>query len=74
VADSFDAMTSNRTYRGALPLEEATRRVREGCGTQFDPRIVAAFERAVAHEELTVVLSTLDVAPVRETLIPVLAR
>jgi HD-GYP domain-containing protein (c-di-GMP phosphodiesterase class II) len=48
VADAFDAMTSSRTYRPALPVEEACRRVREGDGTQFDPRVVAAFERALA--------------------------
>jgi len=46
VADSFDAMTSSRTYRPALRLSEARRRVREGSGTQFDPRVVEAFERA----------------------------
>jgi diguanylate cyclase (GGDEF)-like protein/putative nucleotidyltransferase with HDIG domain len=80
VADSFDAMTSNRTYRTALPLEEAARRVREGCGTQFDPSVVAAFERAVLREELAVVMATLDVAPAldvpsaHEALVPVLAR
>jgi len=49
VADSFDAMTSSRTYRPALPVGEAIRRVREGAGTQYDPRVVAAFDRAVAE-------------------------
>lgn len=53
VADSFDAMTSSRTYRPALPLEEACRRVREDSGTQFDPRIVDAFEQALADGALT---------------------
>lgn len=48
VADSFDAMTSTRTYRPALPYSEARRRVWEGSGTQFDPRVVVAFERALA--------------------------
>jgi HD-GYP domain-containing protein (c-di-GMP phosphodiesterase class II) len=49
VADSFDAMTSSRTYRAALPASEARRRVHEGSGTQFDPRVVAAFEQATAN-------------------------
>ena len=53
VADSFDAMTSSRTYRVALPASEARRRVREGAGTQFDPRVVAAFEQAMANGTLT---------------------
>jgi diguanylate cyclase (GGDEF)-like protein/putative nucleotidyltransferase with HDIG domain len=52
VADSFDAMTSSRTYRAALPASEARRRVREGSGTQFDPRVVAAFEQAMANGTL----------------------
>ncbi len=49
VADAYDAMTSSRTYRPALPHEEACRRVREGSGTQFAPHVVAAFNRAVAN-------------------------
>jgi len=48
VADSFDAMTSSRTYRPALLAAEAIRRMREGAGVQYDPRVVAAFDRAVA--------------------------
>jgi len=52
VADSFDAMTSSRTYRQALLATEAIRRVREGVGTQYDPRVVAAFDRAMADGTL----------------------
>ncbi len=52
VADSLDAMTSSRTYRVALPLAEAIRRVREGAGAQYDPRVVAAFNRALADRTL----------------------
>jgi HD-GYP domain-containing protein (c-di-GMP phosphodiesterase class II) len=47
VADSYDAMTSARPYRTALPLEEAERRVRADAGTQFAPEAVAAFETVV---------------------------
>jgi len=47
VVDAFDAMTSSRTYRSALSIREARRRLHEGSGTQFDPRIVAAFEQAL---------------------------
>jgi len=54
VADSFDAMTSSRTYRVALPVAEAIRRVREGAGAQYDPRLVAAFDRALADGTLAV--------------------
>ena len=43
LADSFDAMTSNRTYRRALPLEVTLTEIRRYAGTQFDPRMVEAF-------------------------------
>ncbi|WP_243387166.1 HD-GYP domain-containing protein [Bacillus kexueae] len=45
VADAFDAMTSSRSYRKALPLEEAYRRIVEGRGSQFDPQVVDLFEK-----------------------------
>ncbi|MEH7437770.1 HD-GYP domain-containing protein [Neobacillus drentensis] len=45
VADAFDAMTSNRSYRNALSVEEAYKRVVEGNGTQFDPKLVELFEQ-----------------------------
>jgi putative nucleotidyltransferase with HDIG domain len=44
VADSYDAMTSARPYRNALPVEEAARRVRKDRGAQFDPEAVDIFD------------------------------
>jgi len=55
VADAFDAMTSTRTYRPALPTGEAVRRIREGSGTQFAPHVVMAFERALLAGDLLIV-------------------
>ncbi|MDQ4071972.1 MAG: HD domain-containing protein [Actinomycetota bacterium] len=43
VADSFSAMTAERPYRGRMPLEAACAELEACAGTQFDPRIVAAF-------------------------------
>ena len=43
VADTFDAMTSTRAYRKALPVEEAVSELRRFSGTQFDPDIVPIF-------------------------------
>jgi len=43
LADCFDAMTSNRTYRKALPLEVALTEIRRCSGTQFDPRLTEFF-------------------------------
>ena len=42
VADAFDAMTSSRSYRGAMPAEEALAELRRHAGTQFDDRCVDA--------------------------------
>jgi putative nucleotidyltransferase with HDIG domain len=46
VADSYDAMTSARPYRAALPPEEAARRLRADSGKQFDPQMIELFEAA----------------------------
>jgi putative nucleotidyltransferase with HDIG domain len=43
VVDSYDAMTTTRPYRIALPHPEAVRRLRAGAGQQWDPQVVAAF-------------------------------
>ena len=43
VADSFDAMTSDRPYRLALPREEAVAELDRCSGTQFDPAVALAF-------------------------------
>jgi putative two-component system response regulator len=45
VADVYDALTSKRIYKDAFGHEEAVRIIREGAGTQFDPRLVEAFLR-----------------------------
>ena len=39
VADSYDAMTSNRSYRGRLPQEAVLSEMDKGRGSQFDPQI-----------------------------------
>ncbi|MCX2727346.1 HD-GYP domain-containing protein [Thermomicrobium sp. 4228-Ro] len=49
VADTYDAMTTDRPYRRALTHDEALAELRRGAGTQFDPAVVAAFERALAR-------------------------
>ncbi len=43
IADAFDAMTSDRTYRCAMPAEQALAEVLRNSGTQFDPTAVRAF-------------------------------
>ncbi len=44
VADTFDALTSDRPYRAAAPFGEARRVIADAAGTQFDPTVAAAFD------------------------------
>jgi putative two-component system response regulator len=53
VVDAFDAMTSDRPYRPRLPVAEATRRLRAGAGTQFDPAMVEALLDTLDSYDLT---------------------
>ena len=51
VADTFDAMTSDRPYRKGLPLEIALSEIEKGAGTQFDPDLAIAFVKLLQAEE-----------------------
>ncbi len=43
IADAFDAMTSDRPYRKALPLPEVVKEFKRCSGSQFDPQVVRVF-------------------------------
>lgn len=43
IADTYDAMTSNRAYRQALPFNVVVAELEKGKGTQFDPKLVDVF-------------------------------
>lgn len=47
VADTYDAMTSQRPYRKAFSREEAVREIKKYSGKQFDPEVVKAFSEVV---------------------------
>jgi two-component system cell cycle response regulator len=49
VADAFDAMVSERSYGAVLTDAEALAELHRCAGTQFDPAVVAAFERALTR-------------------------
>ena len=53
VADAFDAMTSDRSYRGARPVPEAVAELRKWAGKQFDPAFVDAFIAAIERDGWT---------------------
>jgi HD-GYP domain-containing protein (c-di-GMP phosphodiesterase class II) len=43
--DAYSAMTTDRPYRAAMPIDEALEELRDCAGTQFDPLVVSALER-----------------------------
>jgi len=49
VADAYDAMTSDRPYRDAMPSQIARLRMAQAVGSQFDTTVVAAFEAILAQ-------------------------
>lgn len=53
VADSFNAMVSDRPYRKGLSLETAMKELRDGSGTQFDPAVTQAFLELLADASRT---------------------
>lgn len=53
VADVYDALTSSRSYRAALPHELAMQMIADGAGTQFDPACVSAWQSIDFTEQST---------------------
>jgi putative nucleotidyltransferase with HDIG domain len=54
VADAFDALTSDRTYRPAMTRRRALGAIVDGAGCDFDPECVAALTAAAARTTLRV--------------------
>ncbi len=50
VADSFDAMTSDRPYRKGMTPLQALRELADNSGSQFDPLVVSAFKRVIEQK------------------------
>ena len=50
IADSFDAMTGERTYKSSLSVEEALQEIMKCAGTQFDPNITKVFVKGLIKE------------------------
>jgi len=65
VADSFDAMTSARSYRPALTTEEAVAELRDKAGTQFHPQVAAAFAAVIEDVSPAEALGADDLARLR---------
>ena len=52
VADVFDALASPRIYKPAFPFDKAVSIIKEGAGTQFDPKCVEVFLEHLADVKL----------------------
>jgi putative nucleotidyltransferase with HDIG domain len=64
VADSYDAMTSARPYRGAMTHEAAMEELERGSGTQFDAEVVVAFTSGYGSRQPSEPVSGEEVTPV----------
>jgi HD-GYP domain-containing protein (c-di-GMP phosphodiesterase class II) len=53
VADTYDAMTSNRSYRKAIDPDYAVKEIRNESGAQFDPQCVEAFLQYLSEKKTT---------------------
>ena len=60
VADSYDAMTSSRTYRPGMPTEKAETILRGGIATQWDRRVIEAFFAALTDIHVICGLASTD--------------
>jgi HD-GYP domain-containing protein (c-di-GMP phosphodiesterase class II) len=69
--DSFNAMTTTRSYRQAMPVSDAVAELRRCSGTQFDPAVVVALLDVVGDPGWTL---TLREAPAAAVATPVPAR
>ena len=54
IADTFDAMTTNRPYQKAMELNYVVDKIKSFAGTRFDPRVVDAFANAVRRGDITI--------------------
>ncbi|MGE5405231.1 MAG: PAS domain S-box protein [Candidatus Saccharibacteria bacterium] len=60
IVDAFDAMTSDRPYRQAMPIDDAVKELKRCAGTQFDPYLVERFVRIVQVPPPEVTLFDMD--------------
>lgn len=54
IADTFDAMTTNRPYQKAMELGYVVEKIKSFAGTRFDPKVVDAFVQAVKRGDITI--------------------
>ncbi len=67
VCDAFDAMTTDRPYRDAMPLEAAVSELETNSGRQFDPEVVGAFLRMLSRDGVHPSLEPAELGPPART-------
>jgi HD-GYP domain-containing protein (c-di-GMP phosphodiesterase class II) len=65
VADAFDAMTSDRPYRSAMPREAARAELLAGRGIQWNPAVVDAFVALIDEDQRVAVAAETRAAGAR---------
>jgi HD-GYP domain-containing protein (c-di-GMP phosphodiesterase class II) len=61
VADTLDAMTTNRPYQSAMDIGYALEKIRACAGTKFDPAVVDALEAAIGKGKLRLSATLVEV-------------
>lgn len=51
IVDSYDAITSDRPYKEALPVQQAIEEIKKASGVQFHPQVVAVFLQVIGEYE-----------------------
>jgi putative nucleotidyltransferase with HDIG domain len=74
LADTMDAMTTDRPYRKALTYERVIEELRKYSGRQFDPALVAAAERSVAIKAIVKARHRREAADLPSAALAVFAR
>jgi HD-GYP domain-containing protein (c-di-GMP phosphodiesterase class II) len=62
LADTYDAMTSTRSYRAALPMDKVLSEIRDNAGTQFDPALAPVLLELIQEDLAAGVVTTRAVA------------
>ena len=57
VADCFDAMASDRPYRAGMPIQKVIEIIKGGSGSQYDPKVIAAFIPFMEEKQKNVAVS-----------------
>jgi putative nucleotidyltransferase with HDIG domain len=70
VADTFDAMTTNRPYQKAIDLDLTLQKIQQNAGIKFDAAVVSALISALASGEITLTLASVPAQVIQRQQVP----